>query len=89
MAAAAIFKKNEKSPYLVKGSTDFDQIWHGDAVQHFWAVRPLKIWNLKIQDGGGRHLEKSKNRYISAAFWPILTKFGMATLFDPSDASDS
>jgi len=22
--------------------------------------------NLKIQDGGGRHLEKSKNRHISA-----------------------
>jgi len=24
--------------------------------------------NLKIQDGGGRHLEKSKNRHISATF---------------------
>jgi len=23
--------------------------------------------NLKIQDGGGRHLEESKNRHISAA----------------------
>ena len=26
---------------------------------------------LKIQDGGGRHLEKSKNSRISAAVWPI------------------
>jgi len=29
------FEKNEKSPYLDKGSTDFDQIWHGDAVRPF------------------------------------------------------
>jgi len=27
-------------------------------------VKSLKF--LKIQDGGGRHLEKSKNRHISA-----------------------
>jgi len=31
----------------------------------------------QIQDGGGRRLEKSKSRYISATDWPILTKFGM------------
>jgi len=34
---------------------------------------------FKIQDGGGRHLEKSINRDISAAFGPILTKFGVVT----------
>ena len=38
---------------------------------------------LKIQDGGGRHLEKSKNRHISAAVWPILTKSGTVTQFGP------
>ena len=41
MAAAAILK-NQKSPYLGCGLTDFDQ--------------SLKF--LKIQDGGGRHLDK-------------------------------
>jgi len=34
---------------------------------------------FKIQDGGGRHLEKSKNHDISAAVGPISTKFGMMT----------
>jgi len=31
---------------------------------------------FKIQDGGGCHLEKSKNHHISAAFQAISTKFG-------------
>jgi len=59
---------------------------------------------LKIQDGGGRHLEKSKNRDISAAvraistkfgtvmqfnpLKPILTNFGMLVQFDPFDRFD-
>ena len=36
----------------------------------------------------GRHLGKSKNRHISAAFWPISTKFGRVTHFDPLEPSD-
>jgi len=32
---------------------------------------------LKIQHGGGRHLENQKNRDISATVLPIFTKFGM------------
>ena len=28
-----------------------------------------------MQDGGGRHLEKSKNCHISAVVWPISNKF--------------
>jgi len=36
---------------------------------------------LKIQDGGGHHLEKSKNGHISATVWPISAKFGMVTHF--------
>ena len=39
----------------------------------------------KIQDGGNRNLEKSKNRHISAAVQPILTKFGTVTQFGPRD----
>jgi len=31
MAAAAILKM-EKSPYLGRGLTDFDKIWHGGAI---------------------------------------------------------
>ena len=33
-------------------------------------------------------LEKSKNRYISAAVLAILTKFGLETQFDPLDCLD-
>jgi len=39
-----------------------------------------------MADGG--HLGKSKNRYISAAFRPIWTKFGKATQFDHLERSD-
>jgi len=31
---------------------------------------------LKIQDGGGRHLENHKYCDISASVWPIFMKFG-------------
>jgi len=34
---------------------------------------------LKIQDGGGRHLGKSKNRYISARVSQTVTKFVVVT----------
>ena len=42
---------------------------------------------FKIQDGGGRHLEKSKNRDISVAVGPTSTKFGTVTYFEPLDSS--
>jgi len=41
------------------------------------------VKNLKIQDGGGRHLEKSKYRHISATVGAIASKFGKLTQFDP------
>ena len=44
-----------------------------------------KFQIFKIQDGGGRHFEKSNNRYISAAVQPILTKFGIVKHFEPLD----
>jgi len=45
---------------------------------------------FKIQDGGGRHLERSKKIAIyTAAVGPISMKFGTVTSFDPVDHSDS
>jgi len=41
---------------------------------------------LKIQDGGGRHVENKENRHTSATVRPIWTKFGTATHFDPLEA---
>jgi len=38
----------------------------------------------KIQDGGGRHPEKSKNRDISTTVEAISTKFGIVMQFPPS-----
>ena len=45
------------------------------------SVKPLSRYgDTSIFQGcGGRHLEKSKNRDISASFWPISTKFGIPT----------
>ena len=45
----------------------------------------VKFKIFKIQDGGGRHLGKSKTRYISAAVCAISTRL---TQFDPLDAFD-
>jgi len=42
MAAAAILKI-EKSTYLGKGLTDFDEIWHGDAFWPSLPFQPLKF----------------------------------------------
>ena len=37
---------------------------------------------------GGRHLEKSNNRHISAVVLPILTKFGTVKHFEPLDRTE-
>jgi len=37
----------EKLPYLSRGLSDFDKIWHTDAVRPSWASQPLKIWNFQ------------------------------------------
>ena len=47
-----------------------------------------KFQILKIQDGGCRHLEKSKNHHISAAVQAIATKFGILMHFDLLDLLD-
>jgi len=48
----------------------------------------LKFKILNIQDGGGRHLGKSKNCHFSAAFRSISTKFNRATQFGHLELSD-
>ena len=50
-------------------------LWMGPEVEIF------NFWKSKLADG--RHLEKSKNRNISAAVWAISKKFGTQTHFDP------
>jgi len=75
MADSRRLGKIEKSAYLRNCLTDRHKIWYDDAVWPSWAFRLLKFQNFKIQDGGGRHLEKSKNRHISATVWPIATKW--------------
>ena len=60
--------KNRKMPYIGRGSSDFDKIWHSDAVCIFWPFWSLKFKFLKIQDDGSRHLEKSKSRYLGNGF---------------------
>jgi len=53
--------ENVKSPYLCDRSTNFDEIWHGNAYCPLAAVQPLNFFLfLKIQDCDGRHLEKSQ-----------------------------
>ena len=55
---------------------------------------PLELSNhynfeiSKIQDGGGHHLEKSKNRHTLAFVGPIYMKFCTLMQFDPFDPSD-
>jgi len=65
MADGRIFKV-EKSPYLINDLTDCHEIRHDDAIGTSRPFRPLKFQKQKIQDGGGRHLEKPKNCHISA-----------------------
>ena len=36
-----------KLAYLGRGSNDFNEIWHADALRPFWHFRPLKIWNFE------------------------------------------
>jgi len=50
-------------------------------------IKNLKF--SKIQDGGGRHLEKSKNHHMSAAIGAILSKFGTVKQFDLLGVSDN
>jgi len=50
-----------KLPYIRNSSTNFDEIWHGDAYWPPTAYWWLKFQIFEIQDGGGRHLKNHKN----------------------------
>ena len=39
--------KNRKLAYLHRSSSDFDEIWHGDADWPSWPFGLLQIWNVK------------------------------------------
>ena len=43
----------------------------------------------KIQDGSGRHLEKSKIGHISGTFQRIIAKFDMMTYIGPPNGTRS
>jgi len=53
----AAILKTVKLLYLCNRLADFDEIWHDDAYWPLAADQSLKFRVLKIQDGGGRHLE--------------------------------
>jgi len=65
------------------------QYWHQEVM-----VSGSNVPSLGSHHGGavgkalGRHLEKSKNRHISAAFRPISTKFGTVAHLDPLELLD-
>jgi len=49
--------------------------------------RTVKIKKIKIQNGGNRHLAKSKNRHMSATVLPIAMKFSILTQLNPLEAT--
>ena len=80
MAGAAILK-NLKTPYLGRSNSDFDEIWHDDAVRISWHVRLLKMLKSKVV--AAAIFLKSKNRDISTA-----VRFDTMTQFDAVDRFD-
>jgi len=62
--------------YLCNGTTDFGEIWYNDAYGPSRQREPIKFCDSTIQDGGGDHLENTKNCNISTKEPPIFTKFG-------------
>jgi len=85
MAATAILK-NRKITISLPRSERFRQNLVRLRRSTLLTVLTVKIFSIfKIQDGSGRHFEKSKNRDTSAAVWTISTKFGMVMQFDTLD----
>jgi len=58
------FWKIEKSPYLGHGFSDFDEIWHGDAVRSSRPFKPLQIYILKIHIAAAPSLKIEKSRNL-------------------------
>jgi len=53
--------------------TDFDEIWRDDAYRPPTADPSLNFSFLKIQDGGGRHIEKNLKIAISQHWFDRAT----------------
>jgi len=81
------FWKIEKSPYLGRSFSDFNEIWQGDAVQPSWPFCPLQIWNLKKSKMAEADVLKNYN--ISVAVWPIGIAFGKMTHIGPQNQTSS
>ena len=62
---AAILEKSKNRYISAAVWAISTKIWHGVAVRSFLPFRPLKFEISKIQEGGVRQLEKSKNSHIS------------------------
>ena len=65
MADGRHLGKIEKSLYLSRGLTDFDEIWHTDGVRPSWPFRPLKISKFqKLRMAAAAILKNPKSRYL-------------------------
>ena len=87
MAAAAILKNLKiaiSQPHLGRFWQNLAR-WCSSTILTAPTVKNL---NFLKSRWGGRHLEKSNNRHISAVVLPILTKFGMVKHFEPLDCPD-
>jgi len=74
----AAILKIAKSPYLSQKSSDFDEIWYTTSAIEPDYSHVTKNWKkIKIQDGGGRHLENRFLGHNSSTDCPSSTKFCM------------
>ena len=69
-----------------RGSIDFDEIWHADAVRPSWPLQPLKIWNF--ENPKWRRPPSWKNLQIAISqpqldrFWRNLARWCSSTLLN-------
>ena len=74
------FWKVEKSPYLGRNLTDFDQIWHGDAARPYWAfwravqsnsnMATVVVWKIEKSAYFGRGLTDFDQFWLGDAIRP-------------------
>jgi len=68
-----------KRPHCRNYRIYFNQILHSDRDNPSTLRGLFQYAYNQLNMADGRHLEKSKNGYISATVWPIGTKFGTMT----------
>jgi len=67
----------------LKNLNIFGKIWLADASRQSGPHQLIKFHSLKNEDGGGGHLENSKNLNITAMEQPILTTFNSVMQLGP------